>query len=335
MATITPTFSILIPTYNGAQHLKATLDSLFNQSYQDFEIIINDDNSTDNTIKLLKGINDPRLFIYQNKNNLGYPLNLQATSQKAKGKYLYLLGQDDLLAPTALEDTLQAFQDNPKVAAVTRPYYWFDNNPNTAIRRKKQLNPLKNTLVTTKSSKGDIITMFSTLDQLSGLSYKRSLLKIPFHTDIFPCHIYPFADLFKKHPVVFLKDYNTAVRISSSQTRTLSSIYNKSPILSWKQMVDSIFPKNKYSRLNQILIKDFVARNYVGLVQIRNFSTLKNYLREVYYLVAFRPLNLLYPSFYLFSISCLVLPPRLLIPLTDNYKKLVNSFLYKKVKLKK
>jgi len=334
MATITPTFSILIPTYNGAQHLKDTLDSIFKQTYQNFEIIVNDDKSTDSTLKLLKSIKDPRLFIYQNKKNLGYPLNLQASSQKAKGKYLYLLGQDDLLSPSALKDTLHAFQKNPKVAAVTRPYYWFDKDPNTAIRRKKQLNPDQDTLVTTNSPKADIITMFSTLDQLTGLSYKRSLLKIPFHPDIFPCHIYPFADLFKKHHVVFLKDYNTAVRISSSQTRSLSSIYNKSPILSWKQMVDSIFPQKSQPRLNHLLIKDFVARNYVGLVQIRNFSTLKNYLREVYYLVLFRPLNLLSPSFYLFSISCLILPPRLLIPLTDNYKKLVNSFLYKKVKLK-
>lgn len=335
MATITPTFSILIPTYNGADFLKETLDSLFNQTYQNFEVIINDDNSSDNTIKLLNKNKDPRLFVYQNKKNLGYPLNLQTASQKAKGMYLYLLGQDDLLSPTALEDTLSAFKRFPKAAAVTRPYYWFDNNPNTAIRRKKQLDPSKDTLLTIKSPKADIITMFSTLDQLSGLSYKRSLLRLPFHPDIFPCHIYPFVDLFKRHPVIFLKDYNTAVRISSSQTRSLSSIYNKSPILSWKQMVDRIFPKEEYPRLNNLLIKDFVARNYVGLVQIRNFSTLKNYLREVYYLVAFRPLNLLSPAFYLFSLGCLILPPAFLIPLTDNYKKLINSFLYKKVKLKK
>ena len=73
----------------------------------------------------------------------------------------------------------------------------------------------------------------TTLDQLSGLAYRVKFMDIPFHPDCFPCHIYPFASIFKKHPVVFLKDYNVAVRIATSQTRFISSIYEKSPMQSW------------------------------------------------------------------------------------------------------
>ena len=59
-------FSILIPTYNGAEYLGETLRSILSQSFQNFEIIIQDDASTDETIEVIRSLDDPRIKIFSN-----------------------------------------------------------------------------------------------------------------------------------------------------------------------------------------------------------------------------------------------------------------------------
>ena len=315
---------ILIPTYNGAKCITQTLKSILSQDFSDFRIIISDDVSKDNTIAVIKKIKDKRIKIFKNKKNLGYSLNLESAKKFATADIIYLMGQDDIMATNTLKNTFNAFK-NPKIGAVTRPYFWFDKKINTPVRAKKQLDPSKDTIVKITDDPKKVIRVFETLDQLSGLAYRKKFMRLPFHPDIFPCHIYPFADIFKNHPVMFLKDYNIAVRIASSQTRSLSSIYNKSPLLSWVEMVKSVFSEKKYQRIQKYLIKDFITKNYVGLVQIKNYSKFKYLLREIWYLIKFNYLNLINPSFWFFSLGCIIIPPSILIPMVDNYKNKIYS----------
>ncbi|HEX8923448.1 MAG TPA: glycosyltransferase, partial [Patescibacteria group bacterium] len=286
-----------------------------------------------NTLDTVKSLKDPKIRIYKNKHNLGYPGNLEAGRQHCLGDILFLMGQDDILAPGALRKTESVFKKYPEVGALTRPYYWFDQDINIPVRAKKQLNPDKDEIVTIKSDKQKVIRVFETLDQLSGLAYRTKFFDTPFHPDIFPCHIYPFASIFKNHPVYFTKDYTIAVRIGSSQTRHISSIYDKSPMLSWVQMIENIFPQSQYPKQNNYLIKDFIARNYVGLVQLRNYSHYRYVIREIYYLIKFRPLNLLSLQFWFFSLGTLIMPPSLLIPLVDWYKNHVYARTISQIRL--
>ena len=151
------------------------------------------------------------------------------------------MGQDDILAKNCLKTYLNLFQKYPQVGAITRPYFWFNQDIRIPIRAKKQLNPQKNEIINITAAPKKVISVFDTLDQFSGLAYRTKFFDTPFYPDIFPCHIYPFASIFLKHPIVFLKNYTVAVRIESSQSRHLSSIYTKSPILSWYQMINYIF----------------------------------------------------------------------------------------------
>lgn len=324
---------ILIPTYNGAKCIVPTLKSILSQDFSNFRIIISDDLSRDKTIAVIKKIHDKRIIISKNKKNLGYSLNLENARKLATADIIYLMGQDDIMAEHTLKNTINAFK-NPKVGAVTRPYYWFDKDIKIPVRAKKQLNPKKDIVVKITDNPKKVIRVFETLDQLSGLAYRKKFMKLPFHPDIFPCHIYPFADIFKNHPVVFLKDYNIAVRIASSQTRSLSSIYDKSPLLSWIEMVKSIFYEKKYQRVQKYLIKDFITKNYVGLVQIKNYSHFKYLLREIWYLIKFNYQNLINPIFWFFSIGCIAVPPFILIPMVDSYKNKIYSQSLKHIKIK-
>jgi len=318
-------FSILIPSYNGAAVICDTIKSILSQSFSDYEIIVNDDASIDNTEEIVKSFRDPRIKFFGNVKNLGYPGNLEEARKRANGEMVYLMGQDDILGAGALENTHRAFEKSEDIGAVTRPYFWFDESIEKPVRAKKQLNENQDEIVKITDEPDKIITVFESLDQLSGLAYRRKFIDIPFHSDIFPCHVYPFASIFKKHPIVFLKDYNVAVRISSSQSRKISSIYDKSPIGSWVEMFESVFPEKEFTEIKKHCIRDFVARNYVGLVQIRNYAKYRNLLREIKNLIKYRWQNIFSVQFWFFSLGCLVMPPCILIPLVDWYKNKINS----------
>jgi hypothetical protein len=119
-----------------------------------------------------------------------------------------------------------------------------------------------------------------------------------------------------------LKDYNLAVRIAHSQARHVSSIYDKSPVKSWVELFETVFEEDKYKNLRKYLISEFVATNYVGLVQIRNFAKKYSYLwREIYELIKHRPKNLINPAFWLFSLGSAAIPPKILVLMVDLYKR--------------
>jgi len=326
------TIDIIIPTYNGSACISETIKSILSQSYKNFRLLICDDASKDDTVNIIKQIKDERIIIIENKNNFGYSKNLERARQYATSEFIYLMGQDDIMAKSTLKNTIKAFKISKNIGAVTRPYFWFDKDINTPVRAKKQLNPRKDTIVKITDNPQKVIRVFETLDQLSGLAYRREFMDLPFHPDIFPCHIYPFASIFKSHPIVFLKDYNIAVRIASSQTRSLSSIYTKSPLLSWIEMVKSVYSEKKYRRIQKYLIEDFITKNYVGLVQLKNYAKYKYLIREIWYLLKFNWLNFFSLSFWFFSIGCLITPASILIPMVDWYKNKVYSQSLKHIK---
>ncbi len=321
-----------MPVYNGEKIVEPTIWSILNQSFKNFDLIIIDDCSKDKSGEVIKSIKDKRIKYFRNERNLGYSGNIERCRQKAKGDIIYLMGQDDIMADDTLLNTYLAFASNDDIGAVTRPYYWFDEDINTPVRIKKQLNPNKDEIVTIKDNPKKIVRMFETLDQLSGLAYRRKFMDLPFHEDVFPCHVYPFASIFKKHPVVFLKDYNIAVRISTSQTKSLLAIDEKPPIKTWKDMFDNVFYEKKFQKIKKYLITNFVAVNYVGLIQLRNYAKFRYFLRCIYYLIKYRWQNIFNPCFWFFSLGCLITPPFILIPLVDWWKNNISTFFFKKIK---
>lgn len=318
-----PFFSIYIPAHNNAQVISDTIQSVIQQSFKDFEVIVRDDASRDNTCYKVSEIHDQRITLHRNLKNLGYSGNLNCCLKDCHGKFIVLLAGDDLLDKNTLDWYYQAIKRHPKIGAITRPYYWFENNYQKPVRAKKTTNSPDDLLVTLKSSFEDVALVLSSLDQLSGLCLKRELMTIDFSPEPWISHAYPWLEIFKKHPIVFLKKYPLAVRIGTSATRT--NIYQKSPMYCWKNMIDCIFPGQRYQNIRNKIISNFIGINYVGLFQIRNYGSFKSYLREVNNLITFRPKNLLNIQFWFITIFILITPPLILRRLTDKYKSLFYS----------
>ena len=97
----------------------------------------------------------------------------------------------------------------------------------------------------------------------------------------------------KNHPIAFLPNYTIAVRVWTSQCKSVSGIYDKSPVESWIELFDTVFKEQNLAKLRPYAIINFCANNVVGLIQIRNYSRypLIYLLREITVMVRARPLN--------------------------------------------
>jgi glycosyltransferase involved in cell wall biosynthesis len=115
-----PLISVIIPVYNGEKTIRETIESVLNQSFKDFEIIVIDDGSKDATLEVVNSIQDPRLKVFS------YPNARQAASRNrgfshSTGEFIAFLDADDLWTPNKLEAQLKALQDNPQAAVA---YSW-------------------------------------------------------------------------------------------------------------------------------------------------------------------------------------------------------------------
>ena len=123
MSEKTVTVSVIIPSYNHAAFVKEAIESVLSQSYQDFECIIADDCSSDNSPEVIDSIDDPRIRKYLLKENLGAVPILQFLIEKANGRYIALLNSDDVWCPGKLEKQVEFMEANPEYAAC---FTWAD-----------------------------------------------------------------------------------------------------------------------------------------------------------------------------------------------------------------
>lgn len=104
--------SIIMPSYNTAQYIAETIQSVIDQSYQNWELIIVDDCSTDNTDFVVSKINDQRIIFLKNKKNSGAAVSRNRALREAKGKWIAFLDSDDLWKPDKLEKQIQFMKIN-------------------------------------------------------------------------------------------------------------------------------------------------------------------------------------------------------------------------------
>ena len=119
-----PTVSVIIPTYNRARMVGRAIQSVLNQIYQDFELIVADDASTDNTEEVVKSFKDERLRYIRHEKNSGTSVAPRNTGIKAaRGEYIALLDSDDEWLPEKLEKQIDKFNSvSPDIGLIYTGY---------------------------------------------------------------------------------------------------------------------------------------------------------------------------------------------------------------------
>ncbi len=133
-----PAISVCIPTYNAAPWIAATIDSVLAQTRRDFELVILDDCSADDTLSIVRQYDDPRIRLLVHERNLGAEAAWNRLLAEARGRFMKLLCCDDLIYPTCLERQAAILEDPARstVAAVTGPRDIIDDTGTVIVRRR-------------------------------------------------------------------------------------------------------------------------------------------------------------------------------------------------------
>jgi glycosyltransferase involved in cell wall biosynthesis len=135
--------SIITPTYNVEKYIRETLQSVLNQSYQNWEMILADDASNDHTISIIEefAAKDSRIKVFKLPENRGNGFARNAALEKASGKYIAYLDADDLWFPEKLEKQIQFLKANNLYFTFSF-YDSIDEEGNDLNRRVESPNPL-------------------------------------------------------------------------------------------------------------------------------------------------------------------------------------------------
>lgn len=120
-----PMISVIMSTYNEEKYIETSMKSLLNQTFEDFEIIIVDDASTDNTRKIIEGLNDERIYLICNEQNQGLTKNLNKALKCVRGKYIARMDGDDIALPERFEKQfkyMEKHQDTMLVSCYTKSF---------------------------------------------------------------------------------------------------------------------------------------------------------------------------------------------------------------------
>lgn len=139
-----PRVSIGIPVYNGELYLEEAIESIVAQTFEDFELIISDNASTDRTEEICQAYaaKDRRIRYYRNEKNLGPARNYNRVFELAKGEYFKWAAHDDLLAPEYLERCVEVLDRNPELVLCYSRVIFIDEQQKELRKSLSNLLPL-------------------------------------------------------------------------------------------------------------------------------------------------------------------------------------------------
>lgn len=113
-----PRVSVVLSVYNGASYLRPAIDSILTQTFTDFELLIVDDASTDDSAEIVESYTDPRIIVIRNEVNQGLAVSLNRALDSACGTYVARMDADDVSLPTRLATQVAFLDTHPEVVLV-------------------------------------------------------------------------------------------------------------------------------------------------------------------------------------------------------------------------
>jgi glycosyltransferase involved in cell wall biosynthesis len=191
--------SVIIPTFNRAQKVRRAVSSVLDQTFKDFEVIVIDDGSSDETVDLLEGFRD-RITIISHPENLGVSAARNSGIRASRSPFIAFLDSDDYWLPEKLETQVRYFRENPDAIACQTEEIW--------VRNGVRVNPWKKHI----KPSGDIFeqSLKLCLVSPSAVMLKRSLLdEVGLFDETFPvCEDYDlWLRIGCRHPIHLISIY--------------------------------------------------------------------------------------------------------------------------------
>jgi len=200
--------TVLINSYNGEKTIYQTIKSALAQTYKNYEILIIDDASGDNTINLVKKFNNKKLRLYRNKKNIGLGKSRVLAQSKIRGEYVCILDQDDIWHKNKIKSQLKLFSNNKKIGLIATGYKLIDEN-NKVISLENKYYDMKNFInyLSFKNIFAHSTIMYRTKYAKSVGWYSNKLI----YAQDFDLTL----KMLKKYEFKFLRNFLTKIRVNS------------------------------------------------------------------------------------------------------------------------
>ena len=289
--------TVVILAHNSEKTISKTILSCMEQEYANLEILICENGSTDRTISISKQLAmlDKRIKISSKKNNIGLAGNMDRAAHISKGKYIIYLCADDLLAaPCVVGNYAKVFSSYDKVGHVSRYYTQFIHGKEGVVRAHRSDN------------------IYCLANNPSGLAFRKSAIcgktieKSFIEGASMVKHVLDAGWEF----VIIQRDL-IKVRLGFNGA-SQPIAYIESPSMAW---------------YNLIGYHEFIFNNPVGFVQIKNWGTYNQLIREIKIVVKYRRKSLKEFNFWFFVLIALIVPKFILRPMTKIYKDVIGRHL--------
>ena len=135
-----PKVSVIMSVYNDKRFVSQAIQAVLESTYKDFEFIICNDCSTDESEEIIKNFKDERIVFFTNEKNQGLANSLNNCLTRAKGEYIMRIDSDDICLPNRMETQVEFLNNNKEVALCGTFAQVVDNNNNNAYLMKRPLN---------------------------------------------------------------------------------------------------------------------------------------------------------------------------------------------------
>lgn len=304
-----PTITVLLTTYNRAELLLYAIRSVLRQDFEDYELLILDDHSPDNTADIVASFPDKRMTYIRQVRRVGFTENFRTGIRRARGTYIFLLSDDDIILR---HDTFKAvFQNMEKhkagVGSMTLLFY--DQDLHEPVYRFSAYN---DTQFLPPSPENILKTVFWHFGFMSGNIYRRSLIqRSDIADDLWIAHLKPLYRALVSHGCVYLGNHQILGKISTSgNIAHLNVEVNKGYHL---HHLLELYPAFDPSPSRY---EEFKRRHVLGvagsLPGIAYYSGRKNMIAIVREIIRIYPSILLYLPFWFFLMVSLSLPRSIL-----------------------
>jgi glycosyltransferase involved in cell wall biosynthesis len=132
-----PKISVIMPVHNGEKYLKTAIDSILGQTFSDFEFIIVNDGSSDNTEKIIDSFHDERIKIIKNTEKIGVSKSLNRAIESSRGDFIARMDADDISLPERLEKQIRYLEENHDIGIVGSNAYLINSDDKVTGRYKR------------------------------------------------------------------------------------------------------------------------------------------------------------------------------------------------------
>jgi glycosyltransferase EpsE len=175
-----PKISVIMGIYNCAKTLAESIDSLFTQTYKNFELIMCDDGSKDNTYDIAKRYADryDNIVVLRNEENKGLNFTLNRCLELAKGEYIARQDGDDISLPKRFEKEIEILENNPNIALVSCAVIHFDESGEFKTRKMKEFPQKIDFIYGVPHVHGSSMFRKSAIDKANGYTVSDRLLRV-------------------------------------------------------------------------------------------------------------------------------------------------------------